>query len=52
MATFILLHGSFHAAWNWLRVIPLLETAGHRGIALDLPGHGQQRMPAEGQAVA
>lgn len=46
MATFVFLHGSFHAAWNWHRVIPLLEAAGHRGIALDLPGHGQARMAA------
>lgn len=43
MACFILLHGSFHAAWNWHRLIPFLERAGHRGIALDLPGHGQDR---------
>ena len=43
MASFILLHGSFHAAWNWHRLIPFLERADHRGIALDLPGHGQDR---------
>ena len=46
MATFVLLHGSFHAAWNWHRVVPLLERAGHRAIALDLPGHGLDRTPA------
>ncbi len=46
MATFILLHGSFHAAWNWHKLIPLLQAAGHNGLALDLPGHGHQRMPA------
>jgi pimeloyl-ACP methyl ester carboxylesterase len=46
MSTFILLHGSFHAAWNWHRVVPLLERAGHRAIALDLPGHGRDRTPA------
>lgn len=46
MATFILLHGSFHAAWNWHRLIPLLEGAGHRAIALDLPAHGRDRTPA------
>lgn len=45
MATFLLLHGSFHAAWNWHRVLPLLEAAGHRGIAIDLPGHGRDRTP-------
>ncbi len=46
MTTFLLLHGSFHAAWNWHKVVPLLEQAGHRGIALDLPGHGRDRTPA------
>lgn len=43
MATFVLLHGSFHAAWNWHRVVPLLERLGHRVVALDLPGHGRDR---------
>src|SRR3989442_4804389 len=45
MTTFIFLHGSFHAAWNWHRVLPLLEARGHRGVALDLPGHGRDRTP-------
>lgn len=40
MATFILLHGSFHAAWNWHKVVPILENKDHQGIAIDLPGHG------------
>lgn len=40
MATFVFLHGSFHAAWNWHKVLPLLERGDHRGIALDLPTHG------------
>jgi pimeloyl-ACP methyl ester carboxylesterase len=43
--TFVFLHGSFHAAWNWHRVLPLLESAGHRGISLDLPGHGRDATP-------
>jgi pimeloyl-ACP methyl ester carboxylesterase len=46
MATFILLHGSFHAAWNWHKVLPLLEQAGHQGIAFDLPAHGLDATPA------
>src|SRR5256885_1932231 len=52
MATFIFLHGSFHAAWNWHKVIPLLERAGHRAIALDLPGHGRDRTPANKVSLA
>ena len=46
MADFIFLHGSFHAAWNWHHVLPLLAHAGHRGIAMDLPGHGRDRTAA------
>ncbi len=46
MATFILLHGSWHAAWNWHRLMPHLQAAGHQGIAMDLPGHGLDNTPA------
>jgi pimeloyl-ACP methyl ester carboxylesterase len=41
--TYVFLHGSFHAAWNWHMVLPLLEQAGHIGIAMDLPAHGLDR---------
>ncbi|TAL00321.1 MAG: alpha/beta fold hydrolase [Rhodospirillaceae bacterium] len=37
---FILVHGGFHGAWCWSRVIPELEKLGHQAIAVDLPGHG------------
>jgi pimeloyl-ACP methyl ester carboxylesterase len=46
MTTFIFLHGSFHAAWNWHKVLPFLEACGHRCVALDLPGHGRDRTEA------
>jgi pimeloyl-ACP methyl ester carboxylesterase len=42
---FVLVHGSWHGAWCWEKVIPLLEQAGHIVIAPDLPGHGQDRTP-------
>lgn len=45
MRTFILIHGSWHSAWNWHRVVPLIETAGHRAIAIDLPGMGRDKTP-------
>ncbi len=45
MKTFILIHGSWHSAWNWHRVAPLLEKAGHRAIAMDLPGMGRDKTP-------
>jgi len=46
MATFILIHGSFHGAWIWHKLIPQLEALGHKGLAIDLPGHGQDKTPA------
>ena len=40
---FILVHGGFHGAWCWTRVIPELVALGHEAVALDLPGHGERR---------
>lgn len=37
----VLLHGSWHGAWCWYKVIPLLEQAGHRVHVPDLPAHGR-----------
>jgi pimeloyl-ACP methyl ester carboxylesterase len=45
MATFILIHGSWHGAWCWERLVPALHARGHRAIALDLPGMGEDRTP-------
>jgi pimeloyl-ACP methyl ester carboxylesterase len=45
MKTFILLHGSWHSAWNWHKVVPLLEQKGHKAIAMDLPGMGRDKTP-------
>ena len=45
MKTFILIHGSWHSAWNWHRVTPLLERAGHKAISIDLPGMGRDKTP-------
>jgi len=47
MKTFILIHGSWHSAWNWHKVIPLLEKAGHKAIAIDLPGMGRDKTPIQ-----
>jgi len=41
--TFILIHGSWHGAWNWHRVTPLLEKQGHSVFAIDLPGMGRDK---------
>jgi pimeloyl-ACP methyl ester carboxylesterase len=43
MMRFVLIHGGFHGAWCWHKVIPELEKIGHQAIAIDLPGHGARR---------
>ena len=45
MATYVLVHGAWHGAWCWDKVVPLLERAGHSVEALDLPGHGRDKTP-------
>lgn len=40
---FVLVHGGFHGAWCWDRVVPELERLGHGAVAVDLPGHGVRR---------
>jgi len=41
MSTYVLVHGSWHAAWCWFKVTARLEAAGHKVIAPDLPGRGR-----------
>lgn len=38
--TFVLVHGAFAGAYAWDKVKPLLEAAGNRVVAFDLPAHG------------
>src|SRR5690606_630468 len=45
--TFILIHGSWHSAWNWHKVKPLLEKQGHTVYAIDLPGMGRDKTPIQ-----
>jgi pimeloyl-ACP methyl ester carboxylesterase len=45
MSTYVLVHGAWHGAWCWSKVVSLLEGAGHKAIALDLPGHGRDDTP-------
>lgn len=47
MKTFIFVHGSWHGSWNWHRIVPILEKAGHRAIALDMPGMGRDKTPIQ-----
>jgi pimeloyl-ACP methyl ester carboxylesterase len=46
MTTFVLIHGAWHGAWCWHKTTPLLEAAGHRVIAPDLPSMGKDVTPA------
>jgi pimeloyl-ACP methyl ester carboxylesterase len=39
--TYLLIHGAWHGAWCWDKVVPMLQASGHKAIAIDLPGHGQ-----------
>jgi pimeloyl-ACP methyl ester carboxylesterase len=47
MAVFALVHGAWHGAWCFERLVPALAAKGHRAIAFDLPGHGADRTPPE-----
>lgn len=42
MSTFLLVHGAWHSGRSWERVIPLLESAGHRVLAPSLTGYGDK----------
>ena len=41
MATYVLVHGAWHGAWCWRRVVPLLETKGHAVLTPTLSGVGE-----------
>jgi len=45
MSSFVFVHGAWHGAWCWSKVVPLLEAKGHKTTALDLPGHGEDDTP-------
>lgn len=42
MPTFLLVHGAWHSGRCWERVVPLLESAGHRVLAPSLTGLGDR----------
>ncbi|KGN43959.1 methylesterase 3 [Cucumis sativus] len=37
---FVFIHGSCHGAWSWFKLLPLLQSSGHRVTALDLAASG------------
>lgn len=44
MADILLIHGAWHGAWCWYKVVPRLEHLGHNVLAIDLPGHGRNQI--------
>lgn len=47
MSTFVLIHGAWHGAWCWYKVVPLLKRAGRNVIAPDLPSLGRDTTPLD-----
>jgi len=52
VATFLLVHGAFHGSWCWEKLIPELEARGHRVLAPDLPGIGDDPETLAGYDLA
>jgi pimeloyl-ACP methyl ester carboxylesterase len=52
MASFVLVHGAFHGAWCWTKIVPRLEALGHSAIAIDLPSHGADLTPLDRVTMA
>ncbi|MEP7351100.1 MAG: alpha/beta fold hydrolase [Sphingorhabdus sp.] len=51
MASFILIHGSWHGGWCFDAVRDILEDAGHEVIAPDLPGMGGDEAALRGVSL-
>lgn len=45
MSRIILIHGSWHGAWCWHKIITRLRARGHEVLAPDLPAHGRDWTP-------
>jgi pimeloyl-ACP methyl ester carboxylesterase len=37
VSTFIFVHGAWHGAWCWNRLLPEMEARGHQSVVMDLP---------------
>ena len=47
MSNYVLIHGAWHGAWCWYKMLPLLKRVGHDVIAPDLPGLGKDMTPID-----
>lgn len=45
--TYLLIHGAWHGAWCWYKLMSRLERLGHTVIAPDLPSLGRDRTPVD-----
>jgi pimeloyl-ACP methyl ester carboxylesterase len=45
VATFVLVHGAWHGAWCFQKLVTALAARGHRSVTGDLPGHGADPTP-------
>jgi pimeloyl-ACP methyl ester carboxylesterase len=52
MSTFLLVHGAWHGAWCWYKLVPLLEKGGHTVLVPDLPSLGRDRTPVNRVSLA
>jgi len=53
MADFVLVHGAWHGAWCWKRIVPPLWSKGHRAFAVTLSGVGERaHIPPETVTLA
>jgi pimeloyl-ACP methyl ester carboxylesterase len=51
--TFALVHGAWHGAWSWERLLAPLERRGHRAVAVDLPSEDPEAgLEAYADAIA
>jgi pimeloyl-ACP methyl ester carboxylesterase len=51
LSRFVLIHGAWHGAWCWYKVVTQLESAGHQVLAIDLPSLGKDRSPLAGATL-
>ena len=47
MSKFLLVHGSGHGAWCFEKLVKELQKKNHIAEAIDLPGHGKNKIPIE-----
>lgn len=50
--TYLLVHGAWHGAWCWNKVIPIMTDKGYKVTAIDLPGHGNDTTNANSVTFA